>query len=426
MKTPCPPSPPASAAPPIGLSHVSLLRKSSAVEVGTTFELRQNSAVVYSRGGARRGDDRTEAQRQAVIENLLSQQQAGCTKGNGYMSTTIRSKVMKCVQRMIAMASVPAAKTMRHNPVLGYGQQVCYPTFLTLVLPSDQVCKTDGTPDDKQVKALVGRFLGEVQRVCGVVHYLAVFEPQPATGNLHAHVLIDKYIENLPEGQNKVDATPLRLTKLWNHFLRGSKKKQQHNYIEPYAAKMRSKYASGFFFDEDLAETRKKWDGSAWCDVSVPVPEATQFSRYTYGAATDWQEPNTVDIHAVGKAENLAGYIAAYMAKNEGVRPIEGHLWSHSKGLEKLPLYQEDFNDEVRGSVSQLIEQGKAKTLLVTGSGVFTTQEYEDNDLAALGVAVVATIYTWRQSDWWAVAPPGYVRRYRHYWRDVLRREYGV
>jgi hypothetical protein len=418
MKSSCPPLPPASAAPAIGLSHVPFLRKSSASEVGTTFELRQNSAVVYSRG-ARRGADRTEAQQQAAIENLFTQQQAGSTKGKGYMSKATRSEVMKCVQRMISMASVSAAKTMRYNPKLGYRQQACYPTFLTLVLPSDQVCKADGTPDDKQVKALVGRFLAEVQRVCGVVHYVAVFEPQPTTGNLHAHVLIDKFIENLPEGQNKVDATPLRLTKLWNHFLRGA------GYIEPYALRMRAKYVSGFVFDAELAEVRKQWDGSAWCDVSVPVPEATQRSRYAYGVATDWQEPNTVDIHAVGKAENLAGYIAAYMAKNEGVRPIDGRLWSHSKGLEKLPLYQEDFTDEVRASVSQLIEQGKAKTLLVTGSGAFTPQEYEDNDLAALGVAVVATIYTWRQSDWWAVAPPAYVRRYRHYWRDVVRREYG-
>jgi hypothetical protein len=419
MKLSRPSCSPPKASPPIGLSHVPFLRKSSASEVGTTFELRQNSAVVYSRG-ARRGADRTEAQQQAAIENLLTQQQAGSTKGKGYMSKATRSEVMKCVQRMISMASVSAAKTMRYNSKLGYRQQVCYLTFLTLVLPSDQVCKADGTPDDKHVKALVGRFMSEVQRVCGVVHYVAVFEPQPTTGNLHAHVLIDKFVENLPDGQNKVDATPLRLTKLWNHFLRGA------GYIEPYAAKMRAKYASGLVFDSELAEVHKQWDGAAWCDVAVPVSEATQLSRYAYGVATDWQEPNTVDIHAVGKAENLAGYIAAYMAKNEGVRPIDGRLWSHSKGLEKLPLYQEDFNDEVRASVSQLIEQGKAKTLLVTGSGVFTTQEYEDNDLAALGVAVVATIYTWRQSDWWAVAPPGYVRRYRHYWRDVLRREYGV
>ena len=52
------------------------------------------------------------------------------------------------------------------------------------------------------------------------------------------------------------------------------------------------------------------------------MPESIQRARYDYGVATDWQEPNTVDIHALGKAENVAGYIAAYMTKSGSVRPI--------------------------------------------------------------------------------------------------------
>ena len=61
----------------------------------------------------------------------------------------------------------------------------------------------------------------------------------------------------------------------------------------------------------------------------------------------------------------------------------------------------------------------------MTGSGVFTQQEYDDNDLRAAGVPVLATVYSWKEADWWAVAPRGYVRRYQSYWRAVLRREYG-
>ena len=52
------------------------------------------------------------------------------------------------------------------------------------------------------------------------------------------------------------------------------------------------------------------------------VPESIQRARYDYGVATDWQEPNTVNIHALGKAENVAGYIAAHMTKSDSVRPI--------------------------------------------------------------------------------------------------------
>lgn len=404
-------------APTIGFSNVPFLRNPEAVEGGVVFELRQNSAVVYGRG-ARRGADRTEAQHLTSVENLLVQQQAGNTKGTGYMSRTTRSKVMKNVNRLISMASVPAAKQMRHNTALGYAQQVCYLTFVTLVLPSEQRVNSDGVHDDAHFKAMLGRFLEDVQRICGVVHYVWVVEAQK-NGNLHAHVVVDKYIENLPAGQNKADSVPLRLTKLWNRQLRLA------GYIEPYAAKMRAKYAGGFVVDADLVERRKRWENNAWCDVLVPVSEAVQRARYDYGVATSWQEPNSVDIHALGKAENVAGYIAAYMTKSDSVRPILGRLTGHSKGLEKVSLYQEGFSDEVRASVMQLADQGKAKAMLVTGAGVFTQQEYDDNDLAAVGVPVVATVYSWKESDWWAVAPRGYVRRYQNYWRDVLRREYG-
>lgn len=414
MKSSCP-SP--ASGPPIDLSNVPFLRKPESIAPGIVFELRQNSAVVYGRG-ARRGADRSELQRLTSIENLLVQQQLGATKGKGFMSKTTRSKLMKNVNRLVSMASVPAAKQLRYNSALGYAQQVCYLTFCTVTLPSEQCRNADGSHDDAGFKAMLGRFLEEVQRVCGVVHYVWVVESQD-NGNLHAHVVLDKFIENLPDGQNKADSVALRLTKIWNNQLRLA------GYIAPYAAKMEARYANGFVLDADLVEHRKQWTGSEWADVVVVVSEATQRRRYEYGVATAWQEPNTLDIHALGKAENAAGYIAAYMTKSESVRPISGRLTGHSKDLEKVGLYQEGFTDEVRASVAVLAEQGKVKALLVTASGVFTQQEYDDNDMRAAGVAVVATVYTWKEADWWAVAPQGYVRRYHSYWREVLRREYG-
>jgi len=408
-------------APSIGSSLVAFLRKKESRTKAVVFEQRYNSAHTYRPPVV--DGERTEAQQLATVGNLTSQQQKGSVKGTGRMSAQTRRGVKKCLQRLIAMATAAKLVRPRHNSVLGYDQQVCYLTFLTLTLPSDQLRKADGGFDDKQVKALVGRFLGQVERVCGVNHYVAVYEAQDGTGNLHAHIVIDKYIENLPEGQNKVDSVPLRLTKLWNQQLRGGK--ASHNYIEPYAAKMRAKYASGFVLDMELAEPRQQWNGSSWCEVPVPVSEAAQRRRYAYGVATDWQEPNTVDIHALGKAENVIGYISSYMTKDESVRPIEGRLWSHSAGLEKIQVHKEEYTDELRRSVVQLRKQGKEKELLVTPVGVFSRAEYEDNDLAAAGVPVVRTVHSWKDADWWAVAPRDYKQRYRNHWRDVLRREYG-
>jgi hypothetical protein len=414
MEIPCALS---GSAAPIGSSLAAFLRKKESRTKAVVFEQRYNSAHTY-RPAVVNGE-RTEAQQLATVGNLVSQQQKGSVKGTGRMSVQTRRGVKKCLQRLIAMATAAKSVRPRHNLALGYDQQVCYLTFLTLTLPSDQLRKVDGGFDDKQVKALVGRFLGQVERVCGVNHYVAVYEAQNGTGNLHAHVVIDKYIENLPEGQNKVDAVPLRLTKLWNGFLRHA------GYIEPYAAKMRAKYLDGFAFDPELAEPRQQWNGSAWCEVPVLVSEAAQRRRYAHGAATDWQEPNTVDIHALGKAENVIGYISSYMTKDESVRPIEGRLWSHSAGLEKIQVHKEEYTDELRRSVAQLRKQGKEKELLVTPAGVFSRAEYDDNDLAAAGVLVVRTVHSWKDADWWQVAPKAYVQRYRNHWRDVLRREYG-
>jgi hypothetical protein len=189
---------------------------------------------------------------------------------------------------------------------------------------------------------------------------------------------------------------------------------------------MRAKYADGFVYDPEMSDRRKQWDGSDHIDVLVPVPEAKQRERYAYGVATDWQEPNTVDIHALASKENVAGYIAAYMTKNKGVRPIKGRLSGHSKGLEKIPLYQEQYSDELRDTVATMQAQGKAKELLITTEGKFTREEFDDNDLAAARVSVFLTVFSWKDADFFKAAPPGYVRRHNYHWRDVVRREYGA
>jgi hypothetical protein len=400
--------------PPIGLSNASFLRKSGGTSRALRFEMRQNGAVVIE---PRRRRDQTDAEREAGLANLAGQQEQGSSKGTGYMSPATRSAVKKCAGSMLALAAVPAAKLSKQNEDLGYLQQRCYLTFLTVILPSEQHKTVVGEYDDKAFKRLLGRFIEELQRVYGVECYLWVIEPQE-NGNAHAHILIDKYIENLPEGQLKADSVPLRLTKTWNRLLRRA------GYIEPYAEQQRAKYAGGFQFDINQTQVRREWNGSEWVKVVEVVSKQVQQKRWAYGVSTNWQEPNTVDIHALYKAENVAGYIAAYMTKSEGVRPVSGRLWGHSAGLEKVGLYQEEYSDELRAPVTALVKNGKARVLLVTAEGLLTPQEYEDNELHAAGVAVLATVYSWKAADWWAVAPAGYVRRYRNHWREQFRRMY--
>lgn len=399
---------------PIGLSNASFLRKSGEASRALRFEMRQNGAVVIE---PRRHREQTDAEREAGLANLAAQQEKGSTKGKGYMSGATRSAVKRCTGTMLALAAVPAAKISKKNQDLGYLQQRCYLTFLTVILPSEQHKTVAGEYDDKAFKRLLGRFIEELQRVYGVECYLWVIEPQE-NGNAHAHILIDKYIENLPEGQLKADSVPLRLTKTWNRLLRRA------GYIEPYAEQQRAKYAAGFYFDVTQVQERREWNGSEWVKVTGVVSHQVQQQRWAYGVSTDWQEPNTVDIHALYKKDNVAGYIAAYMTKSEGVRPMTGRLWGHSAGLEKIGLYQEEYSDELRAPVAALVKSGKARVLLVTSEGLLTQEEYDDSELRAAGIPVLATVYSWKAADWWAVAPAGYVRRYKAHWREQFRRIY--
>ena len=335
------------------------------------------------------------------------------------MSRAVAGRVTKAVGKMLALADVPEAGRMVLNPVLGYKQKQCKLTFITLTNPSPQRKTEFGEYDDSGFKEVLGRFLEELKRVYGVQSYIWVVEPQ-RNGNAHAHILIDKYIENLPEGHLKDDSVALRLTKSWNRHLRAA------DYIEPYAEQQRTRYATGFVLDQCMTQERREWDGAAWAKRVEVVSEEVQRKRWVYGVATDWQEPNSVDIHALYKAENVAGYIAAYMTKSDGVRPMGGRLWGHSSELDNVQVYQEEYSDELRASVTALVEAGRARVLLVTAVGLMGQQEYEDNDLARAGVAVLSTVYSWKEADWWAVAPLGYVRRYRAHWREQFVRIYGA
>jgi hypothetical protein len=75
--------------------------------------------------------------------------------------------------------------------------------------------------------------------------YLWVAEPQ-VNGNIHFHILIDKFIENVPEP--KYAKVPLELTKEWNRIL------DLYGYVAPYTQKMQALHGSGFVYNPSLTK----------------------------------------------------------------------------------------------------------------------------------------------------------------------------
>jgi hypothetical protein len=170
-------------------------------------------------------------------------------------------------------------------------------TFCTLTLPAPQV------HSDKEVKRdMLNHFLISCKRKFFVVTFLWVAEKQK-NGNIHFHILLDRFIEWR------------EIRTIWNKILDGS------GYIEQYRINQTFKHKDGFFFDEKLS---KSWTYDK------------QYSAYQYGIATDWNDPNSTDIHALYKVKNIAAYITKYLCKSDSKLSIDGRLWAQSDTLSTL------------------------------------------------------------------------------------------
>lgn len=56
--------------------------------------------------------------------------------------------------------------------------------------------------------------------------------------------------------------------------------------------------------------------------------------RFIQGKASNWENPNSTDVHSVLGVKDLAAYLATYMSKKEeGKRPVNGKLWGCSRNL---------------------------------------------------------------------------------------------
>jgi len=386
---------------------------------------------------AKRGNERTEAQKAAAARNLLHQAQTAVDDAlqqdavkagrNGYMSKATKAKVKTLVDTMIFLRQLPEAGRQTLNERLGYTQQACYLTFVTLTLPAAQLCDEAGEPDDKRAKdQLLRPMLERLKYTFGVRAFVWVAEPQE-NGNIHFHLLIDKYIDNTKHADD--EAKSQVLTKAWNEIL------ARHGYVERYREAQLQRHADGFAYEttqrrrvEELNPATGKYE-TRYQAVSY----ADQVEAYAYGQATDWQQPNTVDIHRLRAQNDIKGYICKYLTKNDGSedegtpkrRKISGALWGAADALRAVEAYREEFSDELRGALVRMDEQhpGSVRVLLVTGEGPMTVQEFEDNELQGR-VPVMATIYSYNQALFWKFAPASFRWRFEAYYRAAFRRIY--
>lgn len=229
-------------------------------------------------------------------------------------------------------------------------------TFVTLTLSSAQI------HPDNIIKALfLNQFLTEAKKRWNVSRYVWRAEKQ-LNGNIHFHILTDKFI---PWSE---------LRDVWNRI------QNKLGYVDRYRDNLRKFHAGGFHPRKDLL---KFW------------PMESQIKAYKFGLKTDWNNPNSTDIHNLRHVGNVKRYVAKYMSKNasERIRLVrvkflheclmdrinlsdeqlqeyeelreyfnEGRIWSCSADLVNIRGGNDIIDNEIEQEIKKIQESSLSRT----------------------------------------------------------------
>lgn len=231
---------------------------------------------------------------------------------NGKVSVAARRKVSKAVQYLLFMAND------KELPDSAHGR--CYKfkiSFITLTLSSAQI------HSDSQIKEeLLNHLLVELRKYYNVKNYIWRAEKQQ-NGNIHFHILCDKFI---PWSE---------LRDRWNRI------QNKLGYVNRYRDQMRSFHQKGFQVRDALL---KHW------------PLEKQVQAYKSGKATDWNSPNSTDIHSVVKTYRIKAYILKYLTKNEENKNILGRMWGCNMELSQIRGGQVVVDSEIEKEIGIIVD----------------------------------------------------------------------
>lgn len=211
------------------------------------------------------------------------------TKTEGLISKKAERRIKKAISWMLEVTEEKTYFSERHG--MNFKFKV---NFVTLTLPSKQVHS-----DAVIKKECLNQFLVECRKYHKVTNYIWRAEAQK-NGNIHFHICFDQYIHHS------------NIRKMWNRIV------EKLGYVSRYSEEMREFHKDGFQVRKDLL----KW----WS-------KSKQYQAFMAGMSSNWENPNSTDVHAIKKINNLSAYLAKYCTKNDPVRVIEGKLWGLSQGL---------------------------------------------------------------------------------------------
>jgi hypothetical protein len=171
------------------------------------------------------------------------------------------------------------------------------PNFVTLTLSSKQIHS-----DNEITTQCLHYFLTACKRRWKVDLYLWRAEKQ-ANGNLHFHIIFNRFI---PWGD---------MRELWNNC------QNRLGYVDRYRRNQKLWHRDGFKYRPELA---KKWT------------RKKQYAAYLQGCRSDWNNPNSTDVHYMRRVGNLRVYLTTYLKKSDQTSGLTCNIWGCSECLENL------------------------------------------------------------------------------------------
>jgi hypothetical protein len=243
-------------------------------------KVKPTSVCVFGTGNrGNRGKDQNENS-MANLKNV---------RYNGYMSPATKRKCASMLQAWIYTLGFSGSQSYM---VQEKGRD--HLTFVTLTLSADQVHS-----DQDIRRQMLTPFIQDLKREYGIEHYFWKAEKQ-ANGRIHFHIILNQRIGHK------------QLRELWN------KQQAKLGYIERYKAEREQWHRSGFRINR---KALKYW------------PKESQLRAYHHGRSSNWQQPNSTDIHSLRNVNSAHSYIIKYCLKSTDQNKVSGRIWGSSDSL---------------------------------------------------------------------------------------------
>lgn len=265
---------------------------------------------------------------------------------NSKISPIAKRKITKAIDYIIFLSKPKKLPNTTHGKNFTFKLN-----FITLTLSSPQV------HTDQEIKSLLlNQFFIEMSRRWKVPCYIWRAEKQ-ANGNIHFHIITGKFI---PWSE---------LRNVWNRI------QQKLGYVTRYRDNRLNWHREGFRYDPS-----KK---AAWT-------YAKQLKAYKDGIRTDWDNPNSTDVHSIQHIGNIKAYFIKYLTKSDTSQELAGRLWGCSVNLSHLPGGVSDVDSSLMDELNRISDSNRS---WVQHSQYYSVYCFDHNLLKSLNCDQILTYF---------------------------------